>query len=183
MNVLSIILIFIGINIDTFIALLFIIPRTNFLNAVTGFTFANLLLWLLGFVFSKTITMLFPEWITGLMGIVLIALVFKKEGSPQTAVVGSGKIFLLCLSLGGDNLAFFIPWAVDMSVVKGFMVAGIFVICTVVTTVIGLLITRNKIVTQFFERYASYGTKLVYLCAGIYVVLSSNLLPHLFALI
>ena len=74
MNLLAVIMIFIGLNIDTFIALLFVLRNYNYRLPIITFVTATITLWILGVVLGKGLAALFPDWITGFMGIVLIFL-------------------------------------------------------------------------------------------------------------
>ena len=101
MSMLAIIMVYVGINIDTFIALLFVIRRYRILTPMVGFILAEMVLWIIGVVLGKTITTIFPDWITGLMGFVLLYLAFRSDDQEvQEAKNGIFKIFFLCLSLG-----------------------------------------------------------------------------------
>lgn len=183
MSVLAIILIFIGINIDTFIALLFAARRYQLVASLVGLTAAELVLWLSGVALGKTITTVFPDWITGFMGIVLIYLALRPDDQQvQQKKTGAMAIFLLCLSLGGDNLAVYIPWAGRLTVSQIALVTVLFTICSLITVLVVRLVARFKPIAFVLERYGNYCTNLVYLGAGIYIIWSSHLIGHLLAL-
>lgn len=120
MNLLAVIMIFIGLNIDTFIALLFVLRNYNYRLPIITFVTATITLWILGVVLGKGLAALFPDWITGFMGIVLIFLAVFGQNDDDNENINTGfiSLFLFCLSLGGDNLAVYIPWG------GKFIVAG-----------------------------------------------------------
>lgn len=184
MNILSTILIFAGVNIDTFIALLFLLKWCSLKKAIAGLALANILLWLAGAVLGKVIAFVFPDWIVGLMGFILIGMAFRRSGDEtKTKETTFWEIFLLCLSLGGDNLTVFIPWAVKLQSADIALITLIFALCSAVMVVIGKLTIKLKPVAFLLEKYGQYATRLVYLGAGIYIILSSRVIQHLIRLI
>lgn len=185
MSILAIIMIYIGINIDTFIALLFVMRRYNLFAPMVGLTSAELILWLAGVGLGKTLTTVFPDWITGFMGFVLLYLALRSDDQEEIKEKKAGTlaIFLLCLSLGGDNLAVLIPLAGTMKLSTILLVTLVFAICSLVTVLIVKWVAKFKPVAVLLEKYGSYCTKLVYLFAGIYIILSSKVIQHLFALL
>lgn len=183
MSIFSIIMIFIGINIDTFIALLFILKECPVPRAIVGVTLANVLLWLVGVLISKTIAYVFPDWIVGIMGFILIFLALRPAGDQVTKKeTGIMAVFLLCLGLGGDNLAVFIPWAIALHSSMVLLVTLIFAIGSVLMVLVGKATIKLKPIAYLLEKYGGYGTKLVYIGAGVYITLSSRIIEHLLAL-
>ncbi|QLL69162.1 cadmium resistance transporter [Lactobacillus sp. 3B(2020)] len=182
MNPLSILMVFISVNIDTFVFLLPLLPKARVRDAMIGLSVANLLLWSGGALLGKTLTQLFPDWITGILGIVLIYLAFKDEENINKVNANFYQIFLTCLSLGGDNLALYIPWASHMSITVMLEVSIIFILASVIMVWIGKTILGLKKVTNLIENYVNYGTKTVYLLAGCYVIWTSGLWAKLLSL-
>lgn len=177
----EIIITFIGLNIDTFIALLFLINKHSTKSIIAGYSLANLTLWILGVLISKSIAVFFPDWITGFMGIILIILAFKPyKESKLESFSDLREIFTLCLSLGGDNLSVYIPMAVKMKFMEILFIAIVFTILTFFAVLLGKWVLKINILTDVIENYGGYGTKLVYIIAGIYIVIKSKLLLHLF---
>lgn len=178
------IMIFIGINIDTFVALLFVMRRYSLVAPILGLTLAELFLWLVGVALGKTITTVFPDWITGLMGFVLLYLAFRADDEAvQEKKTGALAIFLLCLSLGGDNLAVLIPLASQLSLPRIALVTLVFTVCSIITVFVVKLIARFKPIAVLLEKYGSYCTRIIYFCAGIYIIVASRLITHLLALL
>jgi cadmium resistance protein CadD (predicted permease) len=183
MSLFTVVMVFIGLNIDTFIALLFVLRNYNYRLPIAGFGAATLFLWGLGVLLGKTLALLFPDWITGLMGIVLILLAVFDSGDEQGTVKTSfSSIFLFCLSLGGDNLAVYIPWVVDLSWTEILYIGIVFEVGAVLLILLGKLFVNSRPVAYLLERYGKYGSKLVYVFAGLYIIWDSKLLPHLIAL-
>lgn len=172
---------FIGLNIDTFIALLSLINKHSDKSIILGYSLANLTLWILGVLISKSIAVFFPDWITGFMGIILIILAFRpyKENKIES-FSDLREIFTLCFSLGGDNLSVYIPMAVKMQFMEILFISLVFIVFTFLTVLLGKLVLKINILTDIIENYGGYSTKLVYIIAGIYIVVKSKLLLHLF---
>lgn len=175
MTLFTILTVFLATNLDTLVFLLLLLPKTRFIDAVWGLIWANELLWGVGSTIGKTLVTFFPKWITGILGLILIALAFKKEEPTQLGTISRKKIFFTCLSLGGDNLALFIPWASQMPENALFKVAVVFAMASLTLVWLGQQFIHLRWTAQFFERYVNYGTKAVYLIAGGYVVWKSGL--------
>lgn len=181
MSLYAILLIFIGLNIDTFITLLFILRNYNYRIPIIGFAAATLILWVMGVVLGKGLAFLFPDWITGFMGIVLIFIAIFEGDDDQKATTSTGffSILMFCLSLGGDNLAVYIPWVVNLTWGEIIYVGIVFEICSVILVLLGKLFISVKRVAYLLEKYGSYGSKLVYVIAGLYIIWESHLIDHL----
>jgi cadmium resistance protein CadD (predicted permease) len=184
MSMLAIIMVYVGINIDTFIALLFVIRRYRILTPMVGFILAETVLWIIGVVLGKTITTIFPDWITGLMGFVLLYLAFRSDDQEvQEAKNGIFKIFFLCLSLGGDNLAIYIPWAGPLHMSAILLITAVFLVSSVIAIYLIKLISNLRPLTFVLEKYGSYCTRIIYFCAGLYIIFNSRVLEHIVALL
>lgn len=184
MNILAIILLYIGINIDTFIALLFTMKSYSFRTIITAFVASDVILWLIGVIIGKTIVYLFPDWLTGLFGFVLLYLAFRRDGQQVTTQhSGLMTILLLCLSLGGDNLVVYIPWAGKMGINTIVFITVIFILCSVIATYLLRVVANIKPIAFFLEKYGTYCTRLVYFCAGLNIIYSNHVISHLVNLI
>ena len=180
MSLIAILLIFVGLNIDTFIALLFLLRNYNYRLPILGFGAATFILWILGVALGKGLAFLFPDWITGFMGIVLIFIaLFEQDDEKKTTNTGFFSLLLFCLSLGGDNLAVYIPWVVNISWSQIIYVGIIFEICSVLLILLGKLFISVKPVAYLLEKYGNYGSKIVYILAGLYIIWNSHLISHL----
>ncbi|CUR39226.1 cadmium resistance transporter [Limosilactobacillus reuteri] len=180
MSLIAILLIFVGLNIDTFIALLFLLRNYNYRLPILGFGAATFILWILGVALGKGLAFLFPDWITGFMGIVLIFIaLFEQDDEKKTTNTGFFSLLLFCLSLGGDNLAVYIPWVVNLSWSQIIYVGIIFEICSVLLILLGKLFISVKPVAYLLEKYGNYGSKIVYILAGLYIIWNSHLISHL----
>ncbi|MBD5091032.1 MAG: permease [Lactobacillus sp.] len=180
MSLIAILLIFVGLNIDTFIALLFLLRNYNYGLPILGFGAATLILWVLGVVLGKGLAFLFPDWTTGFMGIVLIfTALFEQDDEKKTTNTGFFSLLLFCLSLGGDNLAVYIPWMVHLSWGQIIYVGVIFEICSALLILLGKLFVSVKPVAYLLEKYGNYGSKIVYVLVGLYIIWNSHLISHL----
>ena len=180
MSLIAILLIFVGLNIDTFIALLFLLRNYNYRLPILCFGAATFILWILGVALGKGLAFLFPDWITGFMGIVLIFIaLFEQDDEKKTTNTGFFSLLLFCLSLGGDNLAVYIPWVVNLSWSQIIYVGIIFEICSVLLILLGKLFISVKPVAYLLEKYGNYGSKIVYILAGLYIIWNSHLISHL----
>lgn len=180
MSLIAILLIFVGLNIDTFIALLFLLRNYNYRLPILGFGAATFILWILGVALGKGLAFLFPDWITGFMGIVLIFIaLFEQDDEKKTTNTGFFSLLLFCLSLGGDNLDVYIPWVVNLSWSQIIYVGIIFEICSVLLILLGKLFISVKPVAYLLEKYGNYGSKIVYILAGLYIIWNSHLISHL----
>ena len=88
----------------------------------------------------------------------------------------------MCLSLGGDNLAVLIPLAGTMNFLIIILVTIVFTLCSVLTIIVARWVAKIKPLTFFLEKYGGYCTKLVYIFAGIYIILNSQVIQHILIL-
>lgn len=180
MGLSAILLIFLGLNIDTFVAMLFILRKYNYWLPIAGFGTATITLWIIGVVLGKGLAFLFPDWITGFMGVVLIFIaIIEGEDEKKTASTSFFSIFLFCLSLGGDNIAVYIPWVVNLSWGRIIYIGIVFEFCSVILVLLGKIIVSVKPVACLLEKYGNYGSRLIYVIAGLYIIWSSHLISHL----
>ncbi|WP_253202420.1 hypothetical protein [Limosilactobacillus reuteri] len=94
MSLVAILLIFVGLNIDTFIALLFLLRNYNYRLPIIGFGVATLILWIFGVILGKGLAFLFPDWITGFMGIVLIFIaLFEQDDEKRQLIMAFSHYF------------------------------------------------------------------------------------------
>ena len=180
MSLITILLIFVGLNIDTFIALLFLLRNYNYRLPIIGFGVATLILWIFGVILGKGLAFLFPDWITGFMGIILIFIaLFEQDDEKKTTNTSFLSLLLFCLSLGGDNLAVYIPLVVNLSWSQIIYVGIIFEICSVLLILLGKQFVLIKPVAGLLEKYGNFGSKIVYVLAGLYIIWNSHLINHL----
>ena len=183
MNLLTILIIFVTLNIDTFIALLFILRNYQYRLPIIAFGTTTIILWILGVILGKSLAFIFPNWVTGFMGIILIFLaVFSQEDGKRKVNTSFSSLFLFCLSLGGDNLAVYIPWAVSLTVPEIIYITLIFTSCSVLLILLGKGITSAGLIAKLLEKYGNYGSKIVYILAGLYIIWNSHLISHIWAL-
>lgn len=89
------------------------------------------------------------------------------------------SLLLFCLSLGGDNLAVYIPLVVNLSWSQIIYVGIIFEICSVLLILLGKQFVLIKPVAYLLEKYGNFGSKIVYVLAGLYIIWNSHLINHL----
>lgn len=185
----SIMLIFISINLDTMLVMALVLKTSNYLSAIWGFGLSTLVLWALGVFLGKGIDYLFPNWITGLMGIVLILMALFSKNDEANNTIGKQsqnfqKLFWLCLSMGGDNLAFYIPWAADLRWSAIIEVGIVFVLMAIIVILLEKwLIHKCQPLNRLLEKCSPWISRVVYLIAGIYVIYTNHLFKHLWELI
>lgn len=186
LNMLLLVILFIGINTDTLIALLFIINQCKLTTALYSVVLSDITLWVAGIIIGKTFTIVFPTWITGFMGFLLLWMVIRPQATTTTKQLnqpGFASIFLLCISLGGDNLAVYIPWVTNLNIQSIMIITLVFICCSIAMTLIAKSIILVKPLIYLLKRYSGYCTKLVYLFSGIRIIYNSHVIRHLIAII
>ncbi|UNL36701.1 permease, partial [Limosilactobacillus reuteri] len=104
---------------------------------------------------------------------------FEQDDEKKTTNNGFFSLLLFCLSLGGDNLAVYIPWVVNLSWSQIIYVGVIFEICSVLLILLGKQFVLIKPVAYLLEKYGNFGSKIVYVLAGLYIIWNSHLINHL----
>ncbi|HJA73973.1 MAG TPA: hypothetical protein H9783_07055 [Candidatus Limosilactobacillus faecipullorum] len=181
---LAILSVFVGVNLDTFIFLLLTLDQTKWVTSLIEVVLANETLWLAGAILGITLIDLLPNWMTGFLGIWLLILAICSTSTTQPIKKNHrGQMFLACLALGGDNLAFFVPWAGVMKINQIELVTVVFGLMSILMVGLIIIIRRLPLFAKVVEQLAVKGTRWGYGIAGLYVIWMSGFASHLWSLI
>lgn len=193
MNIALLTLLFISVNIDFFIILLYLLQKYRFKDVLLGYGLGMIVLWVAGALVSQTLHAFLPMWLFGFLGLIPIYLAIKGEADDdddddeiKTSKQKNGTLAVLGIYLGtcgADNFAIYVPVLSTMNW-QQLVIGGIYVlILMLISTWLASKFGQLPAVKSFFERFGENTTRIVYAVIGIFVITESNLVPHLWALI
>lgn len=163
--------------------MIFLLPRSYNSHMFLSLALSNLIMLWIAAAFSRLLMKIMPIWMIGGMGFLLIASAIYQDDETPPEGIGLWKLIMFCVSLGGDNLAFLIPWTIHVSFQDLLTASVVFCICSYGLVLLGRVLLRLSAVTRIVERFAPQNVKLLYMLAGLYIVLKSNFLGHLWGLL
>lgn len=187
MNISLLTLTFLAVNLDFFIMLLFLLKKYPFAAVLSAYLAGNLLLMLVSFLAGQLLQAFFPEWLLGLLGFIPIYLALFDDDEEEGKVKGKSPFSLVLFTYlsvcAGCNLAIFLPVLLSES----WLIFGETLLYIGMLTVIIVFILRaianHKVVTALIDRFGEKLMKLCYILIGLYVLIDSGFLAHLYKII
>ncbi|MBS9336710.1 cadmium resistance transporter [Fructobacillus papyrifericola] len=187
MNISLLTLTFLAVNLDFFIMLLFLLKKYPFAAVLSAYLAGNLLLMLVSFLAGQLLQAFFPEWLLGLLGFIPIYLALFDDDEEEGKVKGKSPFSLVLFTYlsvcAGCNLAIFLPVLLSESwLIFGETLLYIGML-TVIIVFILWAIANHKVVTALIDRFGEKLMKLCYILIGLYVLIDSGFLAHLYKII
>ena len=187
MNWLVFAITFIGVNLDFFFILLFLLKKYKVRDVILGYVTGVLILVAASFFLGKILPIFMPEWLLGILGFLPIWMAIHDNDEEANQTEKASPILTVLITYlavcAGCNLSILLPILIGVSLIH-FGEVLLFVI--VFTTIIVLLlkgIGEIPIVNNFMSKYSEISTKIVYIGVGLYVVWDSGLISHLIGLL
>lgn len=182
MNIGVIVITFLGVNIDFFFMLLFLLKKYNVAEVLVGYLVGVMLL-LVGSYFGGVILGMFlPEWLLGLLGILPIYMAFHDnddDGEPKWRKQPIVTVLLTYLSVcSGCVLAIFLPILIGKSIRELLLTILMIAVLTVLIVFIIKLLLTTKSIVKLMNRYGEIMMKICYILIGLYVFWDSGLIHH-----
>ncbi|MHA8110424.1 cadmium resistance transporter [Lactobacillaceae bacterium Melli_B4] len=182
MNVWILLFTFLGVNIDFFFMLLFMLREYKVTKVIIGYLLGVVTLLIASYTIGQILDLLLPEWLLGLLGFLPIYMAIhddddddgdKKYRSPILSV------FLTYLAVcAGCNLAIFLPVLVGATF-SNFSLALLFIgILSLLMVLVVKMISKVPIVSTIMEKYGEILMKICYVLIGLYVFWDSGLISH-----
>ena len=186
MNYLVLLITFIGVNLDFFFMLLFLLKKYRLFNVIVGYLLANLFLLIISFLIGIFLKSILPIWLLGILGVIPIYIAFHDDDNDHINNNHSEIIstFITYLSTCSScNLAIFTP-VLTTEKVSTFLATLIYIsFLIIIVVLLGKLIINNKLVKHIMDKYGEVLMRICYIVIGIYVFFDSGLIAHLLALI
>ncbi|MCM0599432.1 cadmium resistance transporter [Periweissella fabalis] len=186
MNITLLTLLFIAVNLDFFVILLFLLKKYSFRSTLIGYGIGMLLLWFIAAIISQTLHDLLPAWTLGILGLIPIYMAIKSseeeatETSHKSAILGVIMVYLG--TCGADNLAIYVPVLSNLSILETIIGAFYITILMILSTILAQKIDNLPVIGLAIEKYGEIATRLIYVIIGVSVIWESNLISHLFQL-
>lgn len=174
---------FIGVNLDFFFILLFLLKKYRLTSVIIGYMLGLWILLLLSFFAGQILDYFLPEWLLGILGVLPIYMALHdddeeaKDYKPHRPVV---TVLITYLSVcAGCNLSMFIPVLTTLSWMGMLSVLITLTILSIIIILIIKQLGNLSAVNTVMEKYGELLTKVVYIGVGIYVFFDSGLISHL----
>ncbi len=177
-------MLFIGVNLDFFIILLFLLQKYNFKDNLFGYELGMLLIFCVSAFAGQLIQSFIPAWSIGFLGLIPIYMGIKGEDDADGTQVSSRKgitavLLIYLVSCGADNIAVYVPVLATMTF-TGILVTMIyFIILTAITLTLAYFFGQLPIIKNIFTRWGAPLTRLIYTLIGLFVMLDTGLIQHI----
>lgn len=183
MNWLLILITFLGVNLDFFFILLFLLKKYDLKSVTVGYLIGLWVLLLLSFNVGQILAHFLPEWILGLLGLLPIYMALKDEDEDAKEVSHKSPVVITLVTYlsvcAGCNLALFLPVLSNIDTIQFIQVILMLTVLSILIIFIIKSIGQVKVVNNLMEKYGEILTKLVYICVGVYVLFDSGLVAHI----
>lgn len=184
MNIVLLTLLFVGVNLDFFVILLFLLKKYSFKAALIGYGIGMLFLWFLAAIISQTLHEFIPAWSLGILGLIPIFMALKgdddeeaSETKQKSAILAVTAVYLG--TCGADNMAIYVPVLSSLTITETLLGAVYITVLMVLSTILAEKIDNLPIIGNAIEKYGEIATRLIYVIIGVGVIWESNLVPHL----
>lgn len=183
MNWLLILITFLGVNLDFFFILLFLLKKYDLKSVTVGYLIGLWVLLLLSFNVGQILAHFLPEWILGLLGLLPIYMALKDEDEYAREVSHKSPVVITLVTYlsvcAGCNLALFLPVLSNIDTIQFIQVILMLTVLSILIIFIIKSIGQVKVVNNLMEKYGEILTKLVYIGVGVYVLFDSGLVAHI----
>lgn len=182
MNYLVLLVTFIGVNLDFFVMLLFLLRKYRLFNVMIGYLLANLLLLIISFSIGIFLKSFLPIWLLGILGIIPIYIAFHDDDNDhinnnRSEIISTFITYLSTCS--GCNLAIFTP-VLTTEKASILLLTLIYIsFLVIIVVVLAKLVINNKLINRIMDKYGEILMKICYIAIGIYVFFDSGLINHL----
>lgn len=182
MNWWIILVTFIGVNLDFFFILLFLLKKYTLQQVILGYIIGTVLLISLSFFAGQVLALFLPEWLLGVLGILPIYMALKDDDEKPDKQQKHSPVIATCITYlavcSGCNLSIFLPILTGLSLQQFGLVLLFLIGLSVVAVVIIKRIGNLTVVQSIMSKHGELLTKVVYIAVGLYVFWDSGLIHH-----
>lgn len=188
MNISLLTLTFLAVNLDFLIMMLFLLKKYPFRAVLLAYLVGNLLLMSVSFVAGQVLEAFLPEWLLGVLGFIPIYLAFRDDDDDEDDDAKGKSPFWIVLGTylsvcAGCNLSIFLPVLLGESWLTFAETLLYIGVLTVIIVFVLRAVADNKVVTSLIDRFGEKLMKICYILIGLYVLLDSGFLVHVYGLI
>lgn len=187
MNWFIIAMTFIGVNLDFFFILLFLLKKYRLHDVILGYLIGVLLLVTASYFVGKILAILMPEWLLGILGVLPIWMAIHDNDEDSNQLERKSPVLTVLITYlavcSGCNLSIFLPILTGVSLVhfgEDLLFVAVF---TVIIVILLKVIGEIPVVNGFMTKYSEILMKIVYIGVGLYVFWDSGLITHLIGLL
>lgn len=187
MNWFVIALTFIGVNLDFFFILLFLLKKYRLHDVIFGYLIGVLMLVTASYFVGKVLAVFMPEWLLGILGILPIWMAIHDNDEETNQAERKSPILTVLITYlsvcAGCILSIFLPILTKVSLIH---FGEILLFVAAFTSIIVILlkgIGEIPIINNFMTKYSEILMKIVYIGVGLYVFWDSGLITHLISLL
>lgn len=182
MNYWLLALTFLSVNLDFFFMLLFLLKRYKVYQVMLGYLCGTMVLLTLSFLVGKALAAVLPEWSLGILGILPIWLVLRKDDDDDAHKANGApvwNVFITYLSVcAGCNLSIFLPVLAGETLLHFGLTLVFIGALTLAVVLVIKLVADIPVVSRVMNRYGSRLMKACYIAIGLYVFWDSGLIAH-----
>lgn len=177
-------MLFIGVNLDFFVILLFLLQKYSFRDTLIGYEVGMMLVFTISAMAGQVIQSFIPGWSIGLLGIIPIYMGIKGESDdndPQRTKSATGIISVLLIylvSCGADNIAVYVPILATMNIATILMTMIYFIILTAISLTLTYFFGQIPMIKNIFERWGAPLSRIIYILIGIFVMVDTGLVQQ-----
>lgn len=167
MDITLLTLLFISVNFDFFIILLYLLHKYRFKEVLIGYGTGIVILWISATVLSQTLHFFLPNWLFGFLGLIPLYMALHGESDadgedePNHSSKYSGILAVLVIYLGAcgpDNFAIYVPVLSNMNL-SALIFGGMYIlILMMISTVLAAKFGRLPKIKHFFDNYGEITT-------------------------
>lgn len=177
-------MLFVGVNLDFFVILLFLLQKYRFKDTLVGYILGMLSVFLISSLLGQTIQTFVPEWAIGLLGLIPIYMGIKGEDDDEVQANHQYKgilsvLFIYIASCGADNIAVYVPVLATMSLHAVIITAIYFIILTIISITLAYYFGKLSFIQKFFQRWGEHATRIIYILIGLFVMIDTGLFTHI----
>ena len=188
MNLAILSLTFVGVNLDFFVILPFLLKKYRLSQVLLGYLLGNIFLLSVSYLVGQSLALFLPEWILGGLGFLPIYLALRKDDDDDSQKTTTKSPILIVLITylsvcSGCNLAIFLPILVGKTWTQ-FAFTLVFIASLTIVAVLAIaLLNHSKYVTQIIDHYGEKLMRACYLLIGLYVLFDSGFISHIISMI
>lgn len=183
-------MLFIGVNLDFFVILLFLLQKYRFRDNFIGYELGMLIVFAISALAGQLIQTVIPTWAIGFLGLLPIYMGIKGENeddeddqSKSASHRGVIAVLIMYLvSCGADNIAVYVPVLATMTATAILITMVYFIVLTAVSLTLASFFGQIPIIKRIFERWGSPLSRLIYILIGLFVMFDTGLIQFIFNL-
>ncbi|CAM3209320.1 cadmium resistance transporter [Leuconostoc rapi] len=188
-NIPLVTMLFIGVNLDFFVILLFLLQKYSFKETLLGYELGMLFVFGVSALAGQLIQSFIPEWGIGFLGLIPIYMGIKGEADDDEETTSHSRkgiiavLLMYLVSCGADNIAVYVPVLATMPSTSIIITMIYFIILTVISLTLAYFFGQLPIIKNIFERWGAPLSRIIYILIGLFVMIDTGLIKHVIQLV